>query len=137
MKSRTGMVLLFVAFASILALATAFEPEVVATNPKLASFTEAFYPPQVLNVTDGVYVARGYNRDNPVLIEGTDGLIVIDSLIDYPCLGIPWPSVILDPEGDVGIFRETFSLNGEFVCPAAVSAAEIAGADHGKGILWA
>ena len=78
MKSRTCLVLLFVAFASILALATAFEPEVVATNPKLASFTEAFYPPQVLNVTDGVYVARGYNRDNPVLIEGTDGLIVID-----------------------------------------------------------
>jgi hypothetical protein len=28
-----------------LALATAFEPEAVATNPKLASFTEAFYPP--------------------------------------------------------------------------------------------
>lgn len=33
MKSRTGLVLLFVAFASILALATAFEPEVVATIP--------------------------------------------------------------------------------------------------------
>ncbi len=32
----------------------------------------------MLNVSDGVYVARGYNRDNPVLIEGTDGLIVID-----------------------------------------------------------
>ncbi len=78
MKSRTYLILLFVAFASISALATAFEPEVVATNSKLASFMEAFYPPQVLNVTDGVYVARGYNRDNPVLIEGTDGLIVID-----------------------------------------------------------
>ena len=78
MKSSTCLVLLLVAFASISALATAFEPKVVATNPKLANFTEAFYPAQVLNVTDGVYVARGYNRDNPVLIEGVDGLIVVD-----------------------------------------------------------
>jgi len=78
MKSRTGLVVLFVVFSSILALATAFEPEVVGTNPNLADFTADFFPPQILNVTDGVYVARGYNRDNPVLIEGTDGLIVID-----------------------------------------------------------
>ncbi len=78
MKSSTCLVLLLVAFAFISASATAFEPEVVDTNPKLADFTAAFFPPQVLNVTDGVYIARGYNRDNPVLIEGTDGLIVID-----------------------------------------------------------
>ena len=78
MKSSTCLVLLLVAFASISALASAFEPKVVATNPKLANFTEAFYPAQVINVTDGVYVARGYDRDNPVLIEGADGLIVID-----------------------------------------------------------
>jgi alkyl sulfatase BDS1-like metallo-beta-lactamase superfamily hydrolase len=78
MKVSTYLVLFVVAVASISALATAFEPKAIATNPKLANFTEAFYPPQVLNVTDGVYVARGYNRDNPVLIEGTDGLIVID-----------------------------------------------------------
>ena len=31
----------------------------------------------MLKVTDGVWVARGY-RDNPVLIEGDDGLIVVD-----------------------------------------------------------
>ncbi len=78
MKSSTCLVLLLVAFASMSALAAAFEPEVVATNPKLADFNADFFPPQVLNVTEGVYVARGYNRDNPVLIEGTDGLIVID-----------------------------------------------------------
>jgi hypothetical protein len=37
-----------------------------------------FFPPAVLRVTDGVYVARGYNRDNPTLIEGKNGLIVVD-----------------------------------------------------------
>ncbi|HPT37477.1 MAG TPA: alkyl sulfatase dimerization domain-containing protein [Methanothrix sp.] len=78
MKGSTYLVLLLVAFASLSASSTAFEPNSVATNPKLANFTEAFYPPQVLNVTDGVYVARGYNRDNPVLIEGDDGLIIVD-----------------------------------------------------------
>ena len=78
MKISTYLVLFVVAVASISALATAFEPQVVDTNPTLADFKESFFPPEVLNVTDGVYVARGYNRDNPVLIEGTDGLIVID-----------------------------------------------------------
>lgn len=58
--------------------ATAFEPEKVGVNPKLENYTAGFFPPTILNVTDGVYVARGYNRDNPVLIEGTGGLIVID-----------------------------------------------------------
>ena len=36
------------------------------------------FHPQCYNVTDGVWVARGYNRDNPVLIEGVNGLIVVD-----------------------------------------------------------
>lgn len=78
MKFHTYLVLLLAVIASFSALAAAFEPAVVATNPKLADFTADFFPPEVINVTDGVYVARGYNRDNPVLIEGTDGLIVID-----------------------------------------------------------
>jgi alkyl sulfatase BDS1-like metallo-beta-lactamase superfamily hydrolase len=77
LKMRKALMLFCAAFLCI-SSAMAFEPEVVATNPKLANFTAAFYPPQILNVTDGVYVACGYNRDNPVLIEGSDGLIVID-----------------------------------------------------------
>lgn len=55
-----------------------YEPESVPVHPTLLATYEAFFPPTVLRVTDGVYVARGYNRDNPALIEGTDGLIVID-----------------------------------------------------------
>ncbi|WP_410508882.1 alkyl sulfatase dimerization domain-containing protein [Methanosarcina hadiensis] len=81
MKVSTHLILLFAAFVCMVCIsssATAFEPEKVGVNPELEDFTAGFFPPKILNVTDGVYVARGYNRDNPVLIEGTDGLIVID-----------------------------------------------------------
>lgn len=81
MKGSKYLVLLFVAFACVVclsSLAAAFEPKEVKVNPKLENFTAGFFPPEIMNVTDGVYVSRGYNRDNPVLIEGTDGLIVID-----------------------------------------------------------
>ena len=81
MKFSTYMVLLFAAFVCMICISTsvtAFEPEKVEVNPELENFTAQFLPPQVLNVTDGVYVARGYNRDNPVLIEGKDGLIIVD-----------------------------------------------------------
>lgn len=54
------------------------DPEVVAVNPVLLEKYEGFFPPTVIRVTEDVYVARGYNRDNPTLIVGTDGLIVVD-----------------------------------------------------------
>ncbi|MDI9519887.1 MAG: alkyl sulfatase dimerization domain-containing protein [Bacillota bacterium] len=55
-----------------------YEPEAVPVHPTLLAKYEEFFPPAVLSVTDGVWVARGYNRDNPVLIEGDDGLIIVD-----------------------------------------------------------
>jgi alkyl sulfatase BDS1-like metallo-beta-lactamase superfamily hydrolase len=61
-----------------ISMAGAFEPKVVETNPKLANFNASFSPPHVINVTDGIYLACGYTRNNPLLIEGTDGLIVVD-----------------------------------------------------------
>jgi dipeptidase D len=42
----------------------------VPVHPTLLAKYEEFFPPTVITVTDGVYVARGYNRDNPTLIEG-------------------------------------------------------------------
>jgi alkyl sulfatase BDS1-like metallo-beta-lactamase superfamily hydrolase len=54
------------------------DPGTVPVHPTLLSKYEQFYPPAVIPVTDGVYVARGFNRDNPTLIEGVNGLIVID-----------------------------------------------------------
>ena len=61
-----------------LSSASAFEPEAVGANPDLVALNAGWFPPTVYDVTDGVYVAVGYGRANPVLIEGTDGLIVID-----------------------------------------------------------
>ncbi len=61
-----------------ISMASAFDPEVVEANPKLVNLSADWKPPTVYNVTDGVYVAVGYARANPVLIEGTDGLIIID-----------------------------------------------------------
>jgi alkyl sulfatase BDS1-like metallo-beta-lactamase superfamily hydrolase len=55
-----------------------YDPETVPVNPTLLAKYEEFFPPAVIQVTDGVWVARGYNRDNPVLIEGVNGLIVVD-----------------------------------------------------------
>jgi len=55
-----------------------YEPEAVPVHPTLLAKYEEFLPAAVLNVTEGVWVARGYNRNNPVLIEGNDGLIVVD-----------------------------------------------------------
>jgi len=61
-----------------LSSASAFEPEAVGANPDLVALNAGWFPPTVYNVTEGVYVAVGYGRANPVLIEGTDGLIVVD-----------------------------------------------------------
>jgi alkyl sulfatase BDS1-like metallo-beta-lactamase superfamily hydrolase len=55
-----------------------YDPEAVPVEPTLLQSYQDFFPPEVLPVTDGVWVARGYNRDNPTLIEGRDGLIVVD-----------------------------------------------------------
>jgi alkyl sulfatase BDS1-like metallo-beta-lactamase superfamily hydrolase len=74
----------FLVLAGILApavttvYAAAYEPEAVPVHPVLLEKYEQFFPPEVIRVTEGVYVARGYNRDNPTLIVGVNGLIVID-----------------------------------------------------------
>lgn len=56
----------------------AYDPAAVAVHPTLLNKYEQFFPAEVLRVTDGVYVARGFNRDNPTLIIGPSGLIVVD-----------------------------------------------------------
>ncbi|MBM9520837.1 MBL fold metallo-hydrolase [Desulforhopalus vacuolatus] len=57
--------------------ASAFEPTKVPANPRLVNLSKDFEK-NVYKVTNGVYVAVGYARSNPVLIDGTDGLIIID-----------------------------------------------------------
>ena len=49
----------------------AYDPDSVPVPAPLLEKYEGFFPPAVIRVTDGVYVARGFNRDNPVLIEAS------------------------------------------------------------------
>jgi len=72
--SKTIILLVFFWLSS----ASAFEPEAVGANPDLVALNAGWVPPTVYDVTDGVYVAVGYGRANPVLIEGADGLIIVD-----------------------------------------------------------
>lgn len=80
MKTKSILVILVAILVLSVTSASAHEliPENVPVNPILQEKYEEFFPPAVIQVTDGVYVARGYNRDNPTLIEGDNGLIVVD-----------------------------------------------------------
>lgn len=80
MKSRLKFLLipLIPILAATTVLAATRTPDTVPVHPTLLEKYEGFFPAAVITVTDGVHVARGYNRDNPTLIEGTNGLIVID-----------------------------------------------------------
>lgn len=78
MKLCKLLFFLFVSVTVMPSLAMALNPEEVPVTRELAELYADFFPANIFQATDGVYVARGYNRDNPVLIEGTDGLIVID-----------------------------------------------------------
>ncbi len=82
MKSRLRFLVLLVMVIPLMAAQAVFaadrDPVTVPVHPTLLNKYEQFYPPTVITVTDGVYVARGYNRDNPTLIEGVNGLIVVD-----------------------------------------------------------
>jgi len=56
------------------------QPEV---HPNLIAANDYWSPPQVHKVTDGVYVAVGYDAANSIMIEGDDGLIIVDTLSTY------------------------------------------------------
>ena len=77
-KFRILIFVVILTLAATSVYAVEFVPEAVPVHPVLQEKYEEFFPPAVIQVTDGVYVARGYNRDNPTLIEGVNGLIVID-----------------------------------------------------------
>lgn len=81
MTARTFLALMFIAFtwmSSPSVFSQGFDPPAVPINPVLKEIYSGFFPPAVIEVTDGIYVARGFNRDNPVLIVGPAGLIVVD-----------------------------------------------------------
>jgi alkyl sulfatase BDS1-like metallo-beta-lactamase superfamily hydrolase len=58
-------------------------PDQPTINPKLLATNDYWSPPAVHKVTDGVYVAVGYDLANSIMIEGDDGIIIVDTLSTY------------------------------------------------------
>ena len=54
-------------------------PDIPHENPDAVKHTEKFSPSKVIEVTDGVYSAVGYGMANVMMIEGTDGIIIVDA----------------------------------------------------------
>ena len=51
----------------------------IASNPDLAAHTAEFSQ-EVIEVTDGVYVAIGFGLANCILLEGDDGVVIVDAM---------------------------------------------------------
>lgn len=58
-------------------------PDQPPVNPDFDAHTEKFWPPTVTKVTDGAYVAIGYGLANSIMIEGDNGIIIIDAMTSY------------------------------------------------------
>jgi len=58
-------------------------PDQPSIHPKLLATNDFWFPPAVHQVTDGVYSAVGYDLANSIMIEGDDGIIIVDTLSTY------------------------------------------------------
>jgi len=58
-------------------------PDQPSIHPKLLATNDSWFPPAVHQVTDNVWVAVGYDGANSIMIEGDDGLIIVDTLSTY------------------------------------------------------
>jgi alkyl sulfatase BDS1-like metallo-beta-lactamase superfamily hydrolase len=58
-------------------------PDQPPINPKLEATQKFWSPPAVHKVTDNVWSAVGFSLANGIMIEGTDGLIIIDTGMTY------------------------------------------------------
>lgn len=58
-------------------------PNQPAVNPDLEAHTSNFWPPKIIEVTNGVYVAVGYGLANSIMIEGNDGVTIVDTMMSY------------------------------------------------------
>jgi alkyl sulfatase BDS1-like metallo-beta-lactamase superfamily hydrolase len=99
-------------------------------NPVLLEQSKDFSPARVIEVTPGVYTAIGYGPSNIVMIEGTDGLIVIDSgssvdqaktilsefrkITDKPVSAIIYTNGKADHVGGGGVFVNDSKTQGQF-----------------------
>ncbi|MBN2179137.1 MAG: MBL fold metallo-hydrolase [Deltaproteobacteria bacterium] len=80
-KNYVIPVLIAIMVTLLSACAITKPPEVMdlGAQPDLARHSEEFRK-EIITVTDGVYVAVGYGLANAILIEGDDGVIIVDTL---------------------------------------------------------
>jgi alkyl sulfatase BDS1-like metallo-beta-lactamase superfamily hydrolase len=58
-------------------------PDQPSIHPNLLAGYDYSNPPAVHKVTDGVWVAVGYDLANSIMIEGDDGIIIVDTMSTY------------------------------------------------------
>ena len=80
-KLRTNLTVMAIILAMLAACAEekTSAPLDIGADPDLAAHTEEFRQ-QVIEVTDGVYVAIGFGLANSILLEGDDGVVIVDAM---------------------------------------------------------
>jgi alkyl sulfatase BDS1-like metallo-beta-lactamase superfamily hydrolase len=58
---------------------TQIQDSPAAAHPHLAQHTEEFKP-EIIEVVDGIHVAIGYGLANSIMIEGEDGIVIVDTM---------------------------------------------------------
>ncbi len=58
-------------------------PDQPPIHPEILEKNDFWSPPEVVKVTDGVWVAVGFDLTNSILIGGDDGIIIVDTLSIY------------------------------------------------------
>jgi len=82
-KLKFQVYLTFIAIGLVMLVACAKEKTPAAldigSNPDLAAHSAEFRQ-EVIEVTDGVYVAIGFGLANCILLEGDDGVVIVDAM---------------------------------------------------------
>jgi alkyl sulfatase BDS1-like metallo-beta-lactamase superfamily hydrolase len=76
---KTATALLIAALVACHDQEAGLPPMEAGVNPDLASHSAEFER-GVVRVTDGVHVAIGYGLANSILIEGEDGVVIVDTM---------------------------------------------------------
>ena len=106
-------------------------PDIPHENPDAVKHTEKFTPPKVIKVTDGVYSAVGYGMANVMMIEGTDGIIIVDAgennvqakkvlpefrkITDKPIVAVIYTHNHVDHTEGAGVFVKDGEASGQKV----------------------
>jgi alkyl sulfatase BDS1-like metallo-beta-lactamase superfamily hydrolase len=84
MNSNFTVVLVLTALIPLHLVGCEHESSPTSVNVKaersLTEHTKEFFPPRLIEVTDGVYSAVGFGLANSILVEGDDGAIIIDTM---------------------------------------------------------